>query len=160
MSDIILRDATIKDAQTIYNFIKELAIYEKAEHEVKTDVETIKKSVFGNNSVTSVILCEYKNEPIGMALYFFNYSTWLGKNGIYLEDLYVTPQYRGIGAGKALLKRLAQIAVENDCGRVEWQVLDWNKPSIDFYDSIGAKGQTEWIPYRLTGNALEEFARN
>ncbi|AXH14649.1 GNAT family N-acetyltransferase [Malaciobacter mytili] len=160
MEKIILREATINDSQTIFNFVKELAIYEKAEHEVKTSVKQVEESVFGKDSVTYAIICELDNKPIGMALYFFNYSTWLGRNGIYLEDLYVSPQYRGVGAGKALLKKLAQIAVEKKCGRIDWQVLDWNKPSIDFYDSIGAKGLTEWIPYRLTGEALEEFARS
>lgn len=160
MAKITLREATINDAQTIFNFVKELAIYEKAENEVKTSVKQVEESVFGKNSVTYAIICELDNKPIGMALYFFNYSTWLGRNGIYLEDLYVSPEYRGVGAGKALLKKLAQIAVEKKCGRIDWQVLDWNKPSIDFYDSIGAKGLTDWIPYRLTGEALEEFARS
>ncbi len=160
MTKITLREATINDAQTIFNFVKELAIYEKAEHEVKTSVKQVEESVFGKDSVTYAIICELDNKPVGMALYFFNYSTWLGRNGIYLEDLYVSPEYRGVGAGKALLKRLAQIAVEKKCGRIDWQVLDWNKPSIDFYDSIGAKGLTDWIPYRLTGEALEEFARS
>ncbi|AXX91924.1 GNAT family N-acetyltransferase [Malaciobacter molluscorum LMG 25693] len=160
MSKVIIRDANIDDSETIFNFIKELAIYEKALDEVKTNVEGIKQSVFGENSVTYVLIAEYNNEPVGMALYFYNYSTWEGKNGIYLEDLFVTDKYRGIGAGKALLKQLAKIAVEKDCKRVEWQVLDWNKPSIDFYDSIGANGLTEWIPYRLTGDALIEFAKN
>ncbi len=160
MAKITLREATINDAQTIFNFVKELAIYEKAEHEVKTSVKQVEESVFGKDSVTYAIICELDNKPVGMALYFFNYSTWLGRNGIYLEDLYVSPEYRGVGAGKALLKRLAQIAVEKKCGRIDWQVLDWNKPSIDFYDSIGAKGLTDWIPYRLTGEALEEFARS
>ncbi len=160
MTKITLREATINDAQTIFNFVKELAIYEKAEHEVKTSVKQVEESVFGKDSVTYAIICELDNKPVGMALYFFNYSTWLGRNGIYLEDLYVSPEYRGVGAGKALLKRLAQIAVEKKCGRIDWQVLDWNKPSIDFYDSIGAKGLTDWIPYRLMGEALEEFARS
>ncbi|RXK00218.1 GNAT family N-acetyltransferase [Arcobacter sp. CECT 8986] len=160
MSNVIIREANIEDSETIFNFIKELAIYEKALDEVKTSVEGIRQSVFGENSVSYALIAEYNNEPVGMALYFFNYSTWEGKNGIYLEDLYVSEKHRGIGAGKALLKQLAKIAVEKDCKRVEWQVLDWNKPSIDFYDSIGAKGLTEWIPYRLTGDALVEFAKN
>lgn len=105
MEKIILREATINDSQTIFNFVKELAIYEKAEHEVKTSVKQVEESVFGKDSVTYAIICELDNKPIGMALYFFNYSTWLGRNGIYLEDLYVSPQYRGVGAGKALLKK-------------------------------------------------------
>lgn len=159
MSSMIIREATMGDAGTIFGFINELAIYEKAEHEVKTDVETIKRTVFGKDSVTSVLICEIDGMPVGMALYFFNYSTWLGKNGIYLEDLYVSPSSRGFGAGKALLKKLAQIAVEKDCGRVEWSCLDWNKSSRDFYASLGAKDMEEWISYRLTGDALVNFAQ-
>ncbi|WP_312361104.1 GNAT family N-acetyltransferase, partial [Stutzerimonas balearica] len=94
----------------------------------------------------------------GYAVYFFNYSTWLGKHGLYLEDLYVTPQQRGVGAGKALLRYLAKLAVARGCGRFEWSVLDWNQPAIDFYESIGARPQNEWIGYRLAGDALSEFA--
>lgn len=158
MSNMIIRKATIGDANTIFGFINELAIYENAEHEVKTDVDAIKRTIFGKDSVTYVLICELDCVPVGMALYFFNYSTWLGKNGIYLEDLYVSEASRGKGAGKALLKKLAQIAVEKDCGRVEWSCLDWNKPSRDFYASIGAKDMEEWISYRLTGDELKEFA--
>ncbi|RXJ86635.1 GNAT family N-acetyltransferase [Arcobacter sp. CECT 8985] len=160
MSKVTIREAKVEDSEIIFNFIKELAIYEKALDQVKTSVEGIRQSVFGENSVSYVLIAENDGVAVGMALYFFNYSTWEGKNGIYLEDLYVSSKHRGIGAGKALLKQLAKIAIEKDCKRVEWQVLDWNKPSIDFYDSIKAKGLTEWIPYRLTGEALVEFAKN
>ncbi|HEY8569978.1 GNAT family N-acetyltransferase, partial [Microbulbifer sp.] len=104
--------------------------------------------------------CNIDNKPVGFAVYFFNYSTWLGKNGLYLEDLYISPEYRGAGAGKALLKHLAKIAVSKNCGRFEWSVLDWNEPAIRFYQSIGAKSQDEWVGYRLAGNALEEFANS
>jgi GNAT superfamily N-acetyltransferase len=100
------------------------------------------------------------NEPIGYAVYFFNYSTWLGRHGLYLEDLYVSPEHRGAGAGKALLKHLAQLAVAKGCGRFEWSVLDWNEPAIRFYQAIGARPQDEWVGYRLTGEALEAFANS
>ena len=109
--------------------------------------------------VQKQIICTIDSTPVGFAVYFFNYSTWLGRNGLYLEDLYVSPGYRGKGAGKHLLAYLAKEAVEGDCGRFEWRVLDWNKPSIDFYESLGAKPQSEWIGYRLSGSALENLAR-
>ena len=105
-----------------------------------------------------LVICENDGEPIGFAVYFFNFSTWLGKLGLFLEDLYVTPECRGIGAGKALLKHLAGIAVAKDCGRFEWNVLDWNEPSIRFYESLGAEPLSEWIGYRLTGPALHALA--
>jgi GNAT superfamily N-acetyltransferase len=104
------------------------------------------------------LICEQGEEAVGFAVYFFNYSTWLGQHGLFLEDLYVSPQHRGSGAGKALLRHLAQLAVANDCGRFEWNVLDWNQSAIDFYESFGARPQSEWIGYRLTGEALTAFA--
>ena len=103
-------------------------------------------------------MCNVDGKPAGFAVYFFNFSTWLGKYGLFLEDQYVSPEYRGCGAGKALLKHLARLAVEKDCGRFEWNVLDWNKPSIEFYESFGALPQDEWVGYRLTGDALTHFA--
>ena len=105
------------------------------------------------------LIAEIDNTPVGLAIYFYNFSTWLGKHGIYLEDLFVTPSARGKGAGKALLKSLAKIAVTEQCGRVEWSVLDWNKPAIDFYEALGAKPQDGWTVYRLTDNALIDFAK-
>ena len=104
------------------------------------------------------MLCENENGPVGFAVYFFSYSTWQGQYGIYLEDLYVSSAHRGVGAGKQLLTALAKIAVDNDCGRFEWSVLDWNQPAIDFYESLGAKPQSEWIKYRLDGQALLDLA--
>jgi GNAT superfamily N-acetyltransferase len=98
--------------------------------------------------------------PVGYAVYFYNYSTWLGKNGIYLEDVYVSPAYRGSGAGKALLRHIARIAIDENCGRFEWSVLDWNKPAIQFYEALGARPQSEWTIYRLTGSALEALAES
>lgn len=157
---LTIREATPNDAEVILQFIKELAEFEKALHEVKATVESIKDSIFAEGSVTRALICEHQGQPIGMAVWFFNYSTWQAKNGIYLEDLYVTPASRGLGAGKALLKRLAQIAVENDCGRFEWSVLDWNEPAINIYESIGAEPLDEWIRYRLHGESLLRFAKD
>ncbi|UVE17660.1 GNAT family N-acetyltransferase [Pseudomonas sp. LS44] len=153
-----IRPATVADAALILRLITDLAIYEKAEHEVKTDVVGIQASLFGAESTSHALICEQDGQPIGYAVYFFNYSTWLGKHGLYLEDLYVDPQARGVGAGKALLRHLARIAVARGCGRFEWAVLDWNTPAIEFYESFGARAQDEWTTYRLTGEALSDFA--
>lgn len=153
-----IRPATPDDAELILRFITDLAIYEKAEHEVKTDAAGIRDSLFAEGSTAHGLICENDGQPIGYAVYFFNYSTWLGKHGLYLEDLYVSPEARGLGAGKALLRHLAQLAVARGCGRFEWSVLDWNKPAIDFYESFGARPQSEWVGYRLTGQALLDFA--
>lgn len=157
---VTIRPAVREDATLILRFITDLAIYEKAEHEVKTDAAGIESSLFGAGSTTLGLICEQDGQPIGYAVYFFNYSTWLGKHGLYLEDLYVSPEARGLGAGKALLQHLAQIAVARGCGRFEWSVLDWNTPAIEFYESFGARPQEEWTTYRLTGQALLDFAAN
>lgn len=153
-----IRPATREDAALILRFITDLAIYEKAEHEVKIDVPGIENSLFAADSTAHGLICEQDGQPIGYAVYFFNYSTWLGCNGLYLEDLYVTPEARGTGAGKALLKHLARLAVSRGCGRFEWSVLDWNEPAIQFYESLGARPQDEWTTYRLTGDALHALA--
>jgi len=159
MSKVIeIRDAKPSDAKTILHFINELAIYEKEPDAVKTNEQAILNTLFCEGATAHSILCLDGDEAIGFAVYFYNYSTWLGKNGLYLEDLYVSPDSRGKGAGKAIMKHLANTALKNNCGRFEWVVLDWNKPAIDFYDSIGAKPQTEWIIYRLTGQELIDFA--
>ncbi len=155
---LTIRPATPDDAELILRFITELAIYEKAEHEVKTDAAGIRDSLFAERATAHGLICEHQGRPIGYAVYFFNYSTWLGKHGLYLEDLYVSPEARGLGAGKALLRHLAQLAVARDCGRFEWSVLDWNTPAIDFYQSFGARPQSEWTTCRLTGQALLDFA--
>jgi len=155
---LTIREAIRSDAATLLGFIRELAIYEKAEHEVAATVETIEASIFGEKSVTRALVCELDGKPIGMAIWFFSYSTWQARNGLYLEDLYVTPTARGAGAGKALLKRLAAIALENGCGRFEWSVLDWNEPAIRVYEAISAEAMPEWIRYRLAGDKLKAFA--
>ncbi|MCH1924837.1 GNAT family N-acetyltransferase [Shewanella sp. C32] len=158
MSNLVIRAAQIEDAATILKFIIELASYEKAAHEVTTNIAAIERSLFSPEATAYALLCEVDGQAIGFAVYFFNYSTWLGKNGLYLEDLYIAPEHRGSGAGKAILKYLAKLAVANNCGRVEWAVLNWNQPAIDFYQAIGAKPQDEWTTYRLTGEALSKFA--
>ncbi len=158
MSNINIRTASIDDASTIVHFITELAIYEKAEEQVLATVATIETSIFTKESNVHALICELNGEPIGMAIYFYNYSTWLAKNGLYLEDLYVTEKHRGIGAGKKILQHLASIAISNNCGRFEWSCLDWNTPSRDFYTSIGAVAQLEWVGYRMSGEQLRNFA--
>lgn len=155
---LTIRPAVRDDAALISRFITELAIYERAEHEVKTDVAGIESSLFAEGATAAALICERNGQPIGYAVYFFNYSTWLGRNGLYLEDLYVTPEARGTGAGKALLRHLARMAVSRGCGRFEWSVLDWNEPAIRFYESLGARPQDEWTTYRLTGTALQALA--
>ena len=157
-SGLHIREAERADAATILRFIRELAIYEKAEHEVLATEESVAESLFGPSSVCRGLICERDGVAVGFAVWFFSYSTWLAKNGLYLEDLYVTPEARGTGAGKALMKRLAAIAVENGCGRFEWSVLDWNEPAIRVYDAIGAAAQPEWIRYRMAGEELKAFA--
>jgi GNAT superfamily N-acetyltransferase len=155
---IKIRPASAEDSPLILRFITDLAIYEKAEEAVIATDSDIRDSLFGKDSTANALICELDGQAVGFAVYFFNYSTWLGKRGLYLEDLYVSPESRGSGAGKALLKHLAQIAVSNNCGRFEWSVLDWNEPAIGFYKSIGAEPQDEWVAYRMTGETLIEFA--
>lgn len=158
MTSLTIRPATREDIPTILHFVRELAIYEKAEHEMQSTSAHLERTMFCENPAVFGLICLDGDTPVGFAVYFFNYSTWQGRHGLYLEDLYVSPEYRGRGAGKALLQHLAAIAVDKDCGRFEWSVLDWNAPSIAFYDSLGAKPQSEWIRYRMTGQALEDLA--
>ena len=153
-----IRPARAEDAQQILDFIIELAIYEKAGHEVIASVEDIRRTLFAENAPSRALICLKDDRPIGYAVYFYSYSTWLGRNGIYLEDLYITPDQRGSGAGRRLLREIAREARANDCGRLEWSVLDWHQPAIDFYRSIGAQPQDEWVRYRLDGEALQRFA--
>jgi len=155
--NIRIRPATQDDSALILRFITELATYEKAADQVAATVESIAESLFGDDTPARALICEIDGEAAGYAVYFFNYSTWQAKKGLYLEDLYISPAMRGSGAGKRLLQHLAAIAVENGCGRFEWSVLDWNQPAIDFYLSIGAKPQDEWVRYRMDGETLREF---
>lgn len=155
---LTIREATRADAKVILGFITELAIYEKAEHEVLASVTDIERSLFDEASPARALICLLGDQPIGFAVYFFNYSTWQGRKGLYLEDLFVSLEHRGVGAGKFLLRHLAKIAHDSGCGRFEWSVLDWNQPAIDFYTSIGAAPQDEWVRYRMEGDTLKAFA--
>lgn len=159
MSNISIEPATVDDVPQILAFIKELADYEKALTEVQANEDALKASLFSNDAKAKAIICKVDGEAAGFAVYFFNYSTWLGKNGLYLEDLYVSPNFRSYGAGKALLKYLAKLALNNNCGRFEWSVLDWNELAINFYESIGAKAQKEWVSFRIDGEALVNLAK-
>ncbi len=158
MSLVSIRPAVPADVPQIHRFITDLAIYEKAPEQVHATEAQLQATLFGPGATAHALMCEQGGLPIGYAVYFFNYSTWQGRNGLYLEDLYIDPAQRGSGAGKAMLKRLAQIAVARDCGRFEWSVLDWNQPARDFYESLGALPQAEWVRYRLTGDALATLA--
>lgn len=147
---LIIRKAEAKDVPQIFTFIKELAEYEKLSSEVTTTEEILKESLFGNKTYAEVLIAEYEEEPAGHAIFFHNFSTFVGRPGIYLEDIYVRPHLRGKGIGKALLLQLIKIAKERNCGRVEWSVLDWNKSAIDFYKSMGAVPMDEWTVFRMT----------
>ncbi|MBO9665472.1 MAG: GNAT family N-acetyltransferase [Bdellovibrio sp.] len=157
---LVIRVADRTDCGTILNFIRHLADYEKLSHEVIATEALLEEEIFAHNSHVQVLIAEWNKQAVGFALYFYNFSTFLSRKGIYLEDLFVLPEMRGKGIGKSLLKRLAEIAVENQCGRVEWSVLDWNKPAIDFYKSLNAVPMDEWTVYRLTGEALKNFANS
>ncbi len=160
MPEILIKEATIEDAGLILGFIKELATFEEAENEVIATVEDIKNTLFDTATTTKAVICTSDGEPIGFAIYFLNFPTWLGKNGLYLEDLYISPNYRGTDAGKRVLKYLAELAVENNYGRFEWSVLDWNEPATKFYESIGARAQSEWVGYRIEGQSLAGFSKS
>ncbi|WP_428409916.1 N-acetyltransferase family protein [Hyphococcus sp.] len=157
--NLTIRPAVPGDESLILGFIRELAAYEKLSHEVVATDEHLSRTLFSETPKVFALIAEDEGEAIGFALYFFNYSTFLGKHGLYLEDLYVRESARGAGAGKALLSALARVALENDCGRMEWSVLDWNAPAIAFYKSLGAAPMDEWTVYRLTGASLEHLAK-
>ena len=155
---VTFRYAERKDAGLILSFITELAIYEKMENEVVATAELLEEWIFDRQKA-EVIFAVADNEEVGFALFFHNFSTFLGRAGIHLEDLFVMPEYRGHGYGKAILRELARIAVERGCGRLEWCCLDWNKPSIDFYLSLGAEQLNDWTIYRVAGDTLAELAK-
>ena len=158
MAEINIRQATVDDVDCILDFIQQLAEYEKLAHEVVATSAQLKRILFGEKKYAEVIIAEIDNNPVGFALYFYNFSTFLAKPGLYLEDLYVIPTARGLKVGKALLVKLAQIALANDCRRFEWSVLDWNQPAIEFYRAIGAVPMDEWTVQRLSGKALTSLA--
>ena len=154
-----IRSATSNDTALILRFIQELADYEKLLHEVVADEATLKESLFGDTPHAKVVIGEYNGKAVSFALYFHTFSTFLGRPGLYLEDLYVQPNMRGKGLGKILLGYLASLAIELNCGRLEWWVLDWNKPAIDFYQSLGAQPMDEWTVNRVKGEALDKLAQ-
>ena len=158
MGAVNIRKATPEDAELIIGFIRELAEFEKMERDVVATADGIRESLLSEGASARALVVSIEDYPIGYAVYFYNYSTWLGKNGIYLEDLYITTKHRGNGAGKMVLRYLAQLAVDEGCGRFEWSVLDWNQPAIQFYKSIGAVPQNDWVLYRLDGRSLFDFA--
>lgn len=145
-----IRRATAADADTVATLVRELADYEKLLHEAKADAEDFRRELTAEHPVIHVMIAEWNGEPVGFALYFFNYSTFVGRQGLYLEDLFVRPSMRSKGIGRALLRALARIARDRGCGRMEWAVLDWNEPALKFYQSLGARRMTEWIVHRLT----------
>jgi len=155
---ITIRPSTRADLPLILQLIRELAEYERDPGAVVATEALLERHLFGESPVASCVIGELDGQPQGFALYFFNFSTWLGRPGLYLEDLFVRPAVRGRGLGKALLLRLATIARERGCGRMEWAVLDWNKPAIEFYESMGARPLSEWTIYRLTGETLDRAA--
>jgi GNAT superfamily N-acetyltransferase len=154
----LIRAATADDLKTIATLIRALADYERLTHQVVLDEDLLAEHLFGPRPYAEVLLAEEDGEVVGFALYFFNYSTFLGRPGIYLEDLFVRLEQRGRGHGKALLVALARLAVARGCGRIEWAVLDWNAPSIGFYQSLGATARDDWTIYRLSGDALASLA--
>ncbi len=158
MPELEIRAATEDDVPLILSLIKELAEYERLSHEVVATEEAHRVTLFGERPVAEVLIGRYRDEPAGFALFFHSFSTFLGKPGIYLEDLYVRPEFRGAGIGRAVLVHLAKLARERGCGRLEWSVLDWNEPAIRFYRGLGASPVSGWTLYRLTGEALEELA--
>ena len=153
-----IRPATRQDAGEILQFIRALAAYEREPDAVQATEADLLRYGFGENPYFGCLLAEEDGAPAGFALYFFDFSTWLGRPGLYLEDVFVHPQYRGRGIGKALLKRLAAIALEKGCARMKWEVLDWNTPAIEFYGAMGAKLKQEWLNVQLDGDALRRLA--
>lgn len=153
-----IRDAIPADAPLILRFIRELAIYEKLEHAVTANEALIRQNLFSANATTHALILEQTGIAVGFAVYFYNFSTFLGKRGIYIEDVYVSPEHRGAGAGTAVFKHLAAKALKEDCGRLEWWVLDWNETAIQFYKKIGAVAMDEWTVYRVEGEALTKLA--
>ena len=156
---IAIRFATVDDVPTVLHFIRSLARYEKLEHEVVADEAGLRATLFGARPGAEVLLAEHGGAPVGFALFFTNYSTFLGKPGLYLEDLFVEPAARGRGIGLALMSALARIAVEREYGRFEWAVLDWNTPALEFYRALGALPQSEWTVQRVVGEPLAALAR-
>ena len=157
-TSVQIRPATERDAALILEMIRALAEYEKLSHAVTATEQTVRESLFGARPDAEVVIASVDGQPAGFALFFYNYSTFLAQKGLYLEDLFVKPEQRGAGVGRALLQHLARIAVDRQCGRFEWSVLDWNEPAIGFYKKLGAVPMDEWTIFRVTGDALTRLA--
>jgi GNAT superfamily N-acetyltransferase len=157
-SEVRIRFATVEDTPLIVTLIRGLADYERLAHEAVVTEADVRETLFGEPPAAEVLIAEVGADAAGFALFFHNYSTFLGRRGLYLEDLFVFPSHRGRGIGRALMARLAQLAIERECGRFEWWVLDWNDPAIEFYKSLGARAMDEWTVYRLTGEPLRHLA--
>jgi GNAT superfamily N-acetyltransferase len=158
-ANLNLRFAEETDIEIILGLIRGLADYERLSHEVTADAETLRRSLFGARRVAEVVIAEVDGTPVGFGLFFHNFSTFLGRPGIYIEDLYIEPAWRGKGIGRALLSRVARLAKERGCGRLEWAVLDWNAPAIAFYKNLGGRMLDDWRIFRVTGSALDELSR-
>lgn len=160
MDALTIRTAVPDDVSQIFAFIRALAAYEKLSHEVVATEAQLQETLFGDRPYAEVLIAEWAGQPAGFALFFHNYSTFLARPGIHLEDLFVVPALRGRGIGRALLAALAAITVERRCGRLEWNVLDWNTPAIGFYKKLGARPMDDWTTFRLTGDALADLGRS
>jgi GNAT superfamily N-acetyltransferase len=152
------RQANPADVPLVLRFVRDLAAYERSADKVAVDEASMREALFSDRPAAEAVIAEIDGKPVGFALFFHNFSTWVGRSGIYLEDLYVDPEARGSGAGKALLAHVARLAVERGCQRFEWAVLDWNEPAIGFYKSLGAAPMDDWTVYRLSGEALARVA--
>ena len=160
LKNFYIKKATTYDTQIIFNFIKELAIYEKALNNLIATADDIKKNLFDNKGTTEAIICYINDKPVAFAVYFLNFSTWIGKNGIFLEDVYVMPECRKLGIGKEIFKYLTKLAIKKKINRIDWEVLAWNKDAINFYNSIGAKAKKNWLSYRLEGEAILKLSNS
>jgi GNAT superfamily N-acetyltransferase len=158
LPDFEIRRATIDDVPLILCFIKKLAHYERLAHQVVATEESLKETLFSGRKTAEVAIGYFQNKPVGLVLFFHNYSTFLGRPGLYIEDLFVDELYRRRGFGAALLRHVARLAIERNCGRLEWSVLDWNKPAVDFYTKLGAVPMSDWTVFRMTGESLAILA--
>jgi GNAT superfamily N-acetyltransferase len=158
LQELSIREAVEQDVPLLLSFIRELAVYEKMLDDVVATEESLRESLYGGRRVAEALIGEWEGRPVAFAVYFHNFSTFVGRPGLYLEDLYVKPEMRGKGIGKAMLAYLANLAKERRCGRFEWAVLDWNEPAIGFYRSLGAVPMDEWTVFRITGEALDKLA--
>ena len=156
--DLEIRPAVVDDVPLILSFIKKLADYERLAHEVVATEESLRESLFNSRKAAEVGIGYFQRKPIGLVLFFHNYSTFLGRPGLYIEDLFIDESYRGMGFGAALLRYVARLAIERNCGRLEWSVLDWNKPAVDFYTKLGAVPMSGWTVFRVTGESLANLA--